>query len=114
MIEAAPSLASSVRRDPLETGANDRTVTTWDASFVMAGVRTIGPKRALRNTLQQSGRRPFRGPAASFTPRRKIRGRGETGKRIASSDLGPREPLDPRRLHDSPHAVHDRVRAFLV
>jgi hypothetical protein len=46
MIGAAPSPASSAVRDPLERGGDERTVTTWDASFVMAGVRTIGPKRA--------------------------------------------------------------------
>src|SRR5712691_2131824 len=59
MIEAVPSPALSAGRDLLGTGANERTVTTWDASFVMASVRAIGPKRAQRNKLPKKWAQPF-------------------------------------------------------
>jgi hypothetical protein len=52
----------------------------------MAGVRTIGPKRALEKRYNKVGRSPFRGPVASFTPERKVMRFDEPAKRIVSVD----------------------------
>jgi hypothetical protein len=67
-------------------------VTTWDASFVMAGVRTIGPKRAQRDSLLQRWAQPF--PRTGGVPYaiRKVRTRlvvvnvGGSMPRLAASE----------------------------
>src|SRR5712672_1869978 len=58
-IQAIPSRASSVGRDPDGVGANDRTVTTWDASFVDGRRPHDRPEEGAGKTLQQRWAQPF-------------------------------------------------------